>query len=270
MDPGRIVMPPPLPREHGVWAMLAIPLVLGLAAAWPPAAAAWLLVPAVVLLFLSRDAAASAAERLLDGRKTPAGYIGRRMIWGFLEACVAVLLVAASWTVAAPGARGRLLGAAAITLVLAGVHTLLVLADRDRSVPGELIGMAGLASAAPLLVAASGRPLDRRALGAGLIAWLYFATSLAYVKAVRGLWKNDRRARRRCVAAHAAVAGALASLVAGACITLPLASAFVPVYTRTAWGLRHPPANLRVLGWREAGVATGFGLIAIAALAFTA
>jgi hypothetical protein len=34
--------------------------------------------------------------------------------------------------------------------------------------------------------------------------------------------------------------------------------AFVPVLARTAWGLARPTKNLRVLGWREVGVAAAF------------
>ena len=259
-----LLAPPPLPYEHGAWAMLLIPLVLGLAAAWPPATAAWSLVPAMGLLILSRSAAVSAASRLIDGKKGPEGFIGRRVLWSLLYTGVAALLVVLAWRLAPPEARGRLLAAAACTLLLGGLHTGLTLADRDRTIPGLIIGMAGLASGAPLMVAAAGRPLDRHAIGAGMVALLYFATSLAYLKAVRRVWKGDRAPLRRCVVAHAAVATALATLVASAFITPLLAAAFVPVFARTAWGLRRPPSSLRILGWREVGVAALFTLTAIA------
>ena len=247
--------------------MLAIPLILGLAAAWPPAAPAWLVVPAMGLLFLSRYAAVSATKRLIGGKTSPAGFIGRRILWSVVGFVVAALLIVAAWSLSAPEARGGLFVAAAVALVLGAAHTLLTLLGLDRTIPGEMLGMAGLASGAPLVVAASGRAFDRQALGAGFVALLYFATSLAYVKAVRGLWKGDRVPVRRCVAAHAAVAGALGTLTAGAFITPFFAAAFVPVYARTAWGLIRPPAGLRVLGWRELVVAVLFTLIGIVALA---
>ena len=263
----RILAPPPLPREHGAWAMLAIPLVLGMAAAWPPGVTAWLIPPAMGLLFLSRYAAVSAGARLVDGKKSPAGFIGRRLLWSAIGVVAATLLIVAAWGRSMPDARGGLLAAAVLTLALGAAHTLLALLDLDRTIPGEMIGMAGLASGAPLVVAAAGRPLDRQAIGIGLVALLYFATSLAYVKAIRALWKGDRAPRRRCIAAHAAVAVALAQLASGAFIPPLLAAAFAPVYARTAWGLLRPPAGLRALGWREMGVAALFTLIAIAALA---
>jgi hypothetical protein len=246
--------------------MLALPLALGIAAAWPPGPAAWLLVPAMALLFLSRYAAVSAATRLLDGKKVPEGFLARRILWAAVYVACATLCVVAAWEMTAPSTHDALFVTAVLTLLLGATHTGLVFAERDRTVPGELVGMAALASAAPLLVAASEQPLDRRAFGAGLAAFLYFATSLAYVKAIRGLWKGDRGPLRRCVAAHATIVGAIATLVAGGFFTPLLAVAFLPVMARTVWGLVDPPIGLRRLGWREAGVAVSFAMVAVLAL----
>lgn len=221
------------------------------------------------LLFVSRYAAVAAATRLIDGKRSPQGFIRRRILGSAVGVVMAALIVAAAWSLSAPGTRRGLLAAAALALALGGAHTLLAFFDLDRSVPGELIGMAALATGAPLIVAASGRPLDRRAIAAGLVALLYFATSLAYVRAIRGLWKGNRAPSWRCVAAHAAVAGALGTLAAADFISSSLPAAFAPVYVRTAWGLLRPPANLRVLGWRELGVAALFTLIGAAALALS-
>ena len=258
--------PPPLPHEHGAWAMLAVPLALGIAAAWPPAPAAWLLVPAMALLFLSRYAAVTAASRLLDGKTVPEGFLARRILWSAVYAGVALLCLVAAWAWTAPSSHDALFVTAALALLLGATHTGLVFAHRDRTIPGELVGMAALASAAPLIVAASELPLDRRAVGAGVAAFLYFCTSLAYVKAIRGLWKGDRGPLRRCVAAHAAIVGAIATLAMGGVFTPLLAVAFLPVIVRTAWGLAAPPPGLRQLGWREVGVAVSFAVIAVIAL----
>jgi hypothetical protein len=51
------LQPPPLPREHGAWAMLAIPLLVGLSASGRPVVSAVLILPAMLLLFLARYAA---------------------------------------------------------------------------------------------------------------------------------------------------------------------------------------------------------------------
>jgi hypothetical protein len=276
--------PPPLPHEHGAWAMLVLPLVLGLAAAGDapaaaadavtgggastPAGAAWLAAalvpPAMALLFMSRYAAVAAATRIVDGKKVPEGFIARRILWAAIYIGAGALLFAAAWRLAPPGARRDVVAAGAVTLLLGALHTLLVFAGRDRTIPGEIIGMAGLASAATLVMTVAGRPLDRRSVGAGLLALLYFASSLAYVRAIRGLWKGDTTGRRRCIVAHALIAGAVAQIAAGSFIPFLAAAAFLPVYARTTWGLVAPPANLRTLGWREVGVSVAFAAIAMA------
>jgi YwiC-like protein len=260
----RLFEPPPLPHEHGAWAMLVLPLVLGLAAAGTPAAAAWLVPPAMALLFMSRYAAVAAATRIVDGRKTPQGFIARRVLWAAIYIAGAVVMFAAAWRLAPAGSRRDAAIAGGVTLALGALHTALVFAGRDRTIPGEIVGMSGLASAATLVIAMAGRPLDRRAVGAGLLAFLYFASSLAYVRAIRGLWKGDPKGRRRCIAAHVLLGSAAVQLAAGAFIPPVAAAAFVPVFARTAWGLVRPPASLRMLGWREVGVAVTFALVAIA------
>lgn len=273
--------PPPLPHEHGAWAMLIVPLVLGLAASFgiPAAAAgaapgsevggsvaraAWLVPPAMALLFLSRYAAVAAATRLIDGKRAPQGYVARRVLWAGLYIGAGAILLAAAWRMVPPGSQRAATAAGAVTLALGGLHTLLAFAGVDRTGPGEIVGMAGLASSATLVVVASGDPLDRRAVGAGILALLYFASSLAYVRAIRGLWKGERSGRRRCIAAHVLITAALTQLATGAFLPLLAAAAFLPVLARTAWGLARPPANLRLLGWREAGVSAAFTAIAAA------
>jgi YwiC-like protein len=260
------LVPPPLPHEHGAWAMLALPLALGIAAAWPPGPGAWLLVPAMALLFLSRYAAVSVATRLLDGKKAPKSFLARRILWAAVYVAGATLCIVAAWTITAPSTHDALFVTAVLTLVLGATHTGLVFADRDRTIPGELVGMAALASAAPLVLAASEQPLDRRAVGAGMAALLYFATSLAYIKAVRGLWRGDRKPLRRCLVAHAGIISAIVMLVIGGFFTPLVAVAFLPVMARTAWGVMRPPKGLRQLGWREAGVAVLFAIVAAGGL----
>jgi hypothetical protein len=218
----------------------------------------------MTLLFMSRYAAVAAATRLVDGRKTPEGFIARRALWSAIYIGAGAALFALAWRLAPQGARRGAVAAAAVTLVFGVLHTALVFAGRDRTVPGEMLGMAGLASGATLVMTMAGLPLDRRSVGAGMLALLYFASSLAYVRAIRGLWKGDPTQRRRCAIAHVVIATAAAQLAAGAFIPLLGAAAFLPVLVRTAWGLIAPPANLRALGWREVGVSVAFALVAIA------
>jgi len=68
------------------------------------------------------------------------------------------------------------------------------------------------------------------------------------------------------VAAHAGIAVGLLVLWRAGWVTGVLLLAYVPVLARTAWGLVRPAPNLRVLGWREMGVAVTFLVVAGVAL----
>ncbi len=246
--------------------MLVIPLVLGLCAAWPPGASSVLLAAAMVLLFFSRYAALPAALRLAAGRTPPEGFVRRRVLWTAIELAGSLACFAAALRLAAPAARPATIAATLATVALGGAHTVLVFAGRDRTWWGEVIGMAGLASAAPLLQAAAGRPLDGRAAGVGLLALAYFASSLAWVRAFRMISKGNGGAAAACVAAHGAIALGVVVLWRLEWIPALAAAAMLPPLARTAWGLRFPPRNLLALGWREMTVAVLFATIAGAAL----
>jgi hypothetical protein len=166
-----------------------------------------------------------------------------------------------------PPARGATLSVALATAVLGGAQALLALAGRERSTATEILGMAGLSLSAPLVAVSSGAPLDGRAAGAGFLALAYFLMSLAYVRAVRGLWRADRRAIGRCAAAHVVLLLGLAGLWRLGCLPGLALMATLPVLARAAWGLLSPPPTLRALGFREIGVAVLFAASAAAALA---
>jgi hypothetical protein len=247
--------------------MLAVPPLLGAAAARPAGAAAALLSAALLFLFLARYAAVPAVARAVQGKPAPPGALPPRLLWSglYLGTSGGFLLGALSLTPSP--SRAAALSAALVTATLGGAQTLFALAGRDRSTPAEILGMAGLASAAPLIVVSAGRPLDGRAAGVGLLALAYFLSSLAYVRAVRRLWRGDPRAGARCVAAHAAMLLGLLALWRLRWIPALSLLSFTPVLARTAWGLVSPPGTLRILGFREIGVAVLFVVVAMAALA---
>jgi hypothetical protein len=214
MPPRAFAHPIPLPNEHGAWAMLAIPLVLGLRSAGA-GAAPLLIVAAMTLLFFARYALVPLGARLIDGRSPPPGPVAARLGWGAAFLAGSLLAFAAALLLAGPDARPPALAALAATVILGLGHSALVLAGKHRTWWGEIVRMGGLASAAPLVLAVSGGPLDRRALGIGAICLIYFVSTLAYVRAVWALARDDAgrgRAVRRCVAAHALLATAVAAL----------------------------------------------------------
>jgi len=258
--------PPPLPREHGAWAMLAIPLLVGSAAAGRAGVETLLLVPSMTLLFLARHVAVPAAARIVGGKASPPGYMLRRAAWTAVYLAGAAAGFATAAAAAGPAARRGALAVGAAILILGTVHALLALAGKDRTLAGEIVGMAGLAGGAPLVLAFAGRPPDGQGAGLALLCLSYFVSAAAFVRAF-GRLKADRRAAiAACLLSHAGILAVVAALWAAGWIPAAATLAFVPVIARTAWGIASPPANVRILGLREAWVAAAFAAIAVAAL----
>jgi hypothetical protein len=240
--------------------MLAIPVLLGLAAGGLRSGAAWLIPVATLLVFLAHHAIAPWAQRTRERKPSPSGYAARRLVWGVAYLAGASLVFACALLAATSHARGSLVAIAGVAALLAALYALAAAFGHARSIAAEVLGLAGIALTGPMMVAASGRPLERSLFGAAALALGFFLSSVAFVRAYEGLSKEPGAAIRGCVIAHLAIA---AGLVAAAAL-LPewWWIAFAPVIARTAWGLARPPGNLRQVGLREAWVALAFTLIA--------
>jgi hypothetical protein len=247
--------------------MLAIPLLLGIVAAGRPGAASLLSVPVMLFLFLARYAAMPAVVRIAGGKASPRGFLARRAVWSGAYGACAVAGFAAALAAASAPARLAALAAGAVTLVLGTVHAALALARWDRTLPGEIVGMAGLASGAPLALALSGGGAHGAAVGVGALCLAYFVSTAAFVRAYARLGTRRATAIAACLAAHAGLVAILVAMAGAGWIPSAALLAFAPVVARAAWGLARPPPNVRVLGWREAGVAAAFTAIAAASLA---
>ena len=261
-----VVPPPPLPREHGAWTMLIIPMLLGLAAGGARVGCAWLVPPATVFVFLAHHAIVPWAQRARERKTSPPGYAVRRLGWGAAYLGLALFVFAGAVHAAPPAARGPFLTIAGIAAVLAAVYAVACVLGRGRSIGPETLGLAGVSLSAPMMVAVAGRPLDRTLLGAAALALGYFLSSVAYLRAYETLRVNRQSAIRSCVAAHIALTAALVALDFYGALPRLWWIAFVPVIARTVWGLARPPANVRQVGLREAWVAASFTLLAYAAL----
>jgi hypothetical protein len=240
--------------------MLVIPLALGLAAAGGrPAASLWV-IAGMVCVFLARAASIPAAARYLGGRSPGPTQLGSRLAWTFIYLGTA----AACFLASGAARRTEFLTIAALPAGLGLVHAGFGLAGHDRRLGAEIVGMAALACAAPLIAAAAG-PVGAPAWGAAVLSFLYFLSSLAWVRAFRGIKTTGRLAVAPCLASHAAIGAAAAAVWAVGLIPGPALLALVPVAVRTAWGLRWPPVHLKALGLRELAVAGLFLAIGVAA-----
>ncbi|MGC8634081.1 MAG: YwiC-like family protein [Candidatus Limnocylindrales bacterium] len=157
-----------LPRQHGAWAMLAVPFLLGIAASRP---SAWQL-----LLALTAVSGYLASGAVLDWtRARRAAYGPPALVFGTLFALSGVLLL-----VAFPA----LLPVAAVV----GAAAALVLGVTVAGHPRSLLASLGQASEAVVLVPAaalvSGAPVWLPVARATLVAGLYLVSSILVVRSM--------------------------------------------------------------------------------------
>jgi hypothetical protein len=232
-----------LPKEHGAWAMLYVPFVLGVAVAgrfnWP-----------VLLLLLSTTALFISRESLLVWRRARAR--GREangagkplLIYLALAAGFGLPLIFAFklfWLVPM-GVIG-----AALLIVNSEQATRL----EERAIAGESLAICGLTLTAPAAYyVASGR-WEGTALWLWLLSAFYFASSVFYIK-LRIYRLNprkqieQRRAWQSCAFYHSFLIVALAVLIFAGNLSLFALIAFAPALIRTFWSLFKPKTQVNL------------------------
>lgn len=166
---------PLLPKEHGSWAMLIVPLLLGAIIApgwdWPVlilmvAAFGFFLVrfPLALLIKTRRRANANRAET-----------------WRWVYIYGGITALSGGWLVLAERLWFlALIGIFGIGLLL--FHLWLVYRRQEMSVIGELSGIVGLALGAPMAYYTTSGQLDNTAILLWLISVLYFGGTVFYIK----------------------------------------------------------------------------------------
>jgi hypothetical protein len=257
----RSLAAPPLPREHGVWAWLLLPLVAGGAASGSASAPLLLLGVAAVAGFVVRAPLELALRRPAQRRSY--------LTWSGLYAMVVLLTLAPllfqyhRWGLLPLGTMG----------VAIALPVLMSRRLRYRwRAQGELLAVAGLSLLAPAAYYAATGDFDRQAAALWLPPALYGAGSILYV---RMLFDRRRRAGPRGLSgARGAVALYLAALwvtvaagvVAGLLPPL-MPVAFLPATLKISLALarRTPVDNVRRTGVVEVLHAALFaGLLVVA------
>ncbi|MBI4346716.1 MAG: YwiC-like family protein [Elusimicrobia bacterium] len=246
-----------LPREHGSWALLLVPIALGAGAAGVRDGGAVALFTALALFgFLARVPLLA----LVDGTAPRAGR-WLALYGGLAGAALALLLgLYGRWLILAFGVLA--LGAMAWTVRL-------TLARRQMSLANELVGVFGLSLGAPAAHYAATGSLGVEAWTLWALSALYLVGPVFHVKAAVAGHRAALNpamapalpaALRRAVAYHAA---AIALVVAGAAaVAWPWAAAapFCLAYAKTVRLAARSPAkaDFRRLGWSEMSQAAFF------------
>ena len=165
----------PLPKEHGSWAMFAVPLIIGfvVAAQWQ-----WrsiLLIAAALGLFLVRFP----IDTVIKTRKRPAADRAWLIRWAMVYGSIAA--VCGGWLIVIDQLYWLMpLGLFGAALLI--YHWWLVERRQEMSARGELAGIFGLALGAPLAYYTSRGVLDGTALALWIVNALYFGGTVFYIK----------------------------------------------------------------------------------------
>ncbi len=266
---GEAIGRPPLPREHGAWAMLLIPLVVGLAVAGRWGLEGPLFLGTCLALYVARQP----ITMLVKGLKEPDSNPGKRpAVW---LTVYLILALAFGVPLLYPYGRWLLLPWAAVFAAFTASHFYLRRQHLDRTPAGELITIAGLALTAPgaYYVAAG---LDAAAIYLWVLSTLYSGASVFFVR-----MKMKHRALRRPAAsigerlslgrANIIYLSFLVLVVVLLTVTrqvpalVPLA--FTPLVVKAALGVARggPQVNIKRVGWTEVVHSISFTILLIAA-----
>lgn len=242
-----------LPKEHGAWAMLYVPFVLGVAVAGRINLAVLLLLLATSALFISRESLLVWWRARKRGRQSQSAMDSRRLLLIYFAIAaltgLPLVLVYKFYWLLLFGFLG------AVLLVINGWKA----TDfEDRTVESEVLAIAGMTMTAPAAYYVASGQWGTKAFWLWALSAAYFASSVFYIKLrVTGLHAkkpdDKRRARWQCVGYHGFLLVSLLALAITRSLPLFLLIAFFPVLARTAWSLIKPSnqLNLKRIGIAE-------------------
>jgi hypothetical protein len=267
----RAIARPIVPKEHGAWAVLYGAFLAGVGVAGRLTVPVILLLGAATCLAfangpLSLFLRSMGSRASLQERRRAFGWLLVYASGAFL--CLAPLLVLYRMTFLIP------FGMVAACFAL--LRAFLVREGDDRSLPGELVGTAGLTLIGPVAHAVAVTQVQPIGVVLWLLLALFFASGVFYVRMRIRLMIGHRKgttttsspARWWCILYHLFLLLLVPALAAGNLIPWAILLAFAPAIWRAGVGLRSRDAtlNLRRLGWSEVGLTAAFVLILIISL----
>jgi len=264
-----------VPREHGAWGMLLVPLVTGAAAgllAGGRVTPVLLLTTAVLALFWLRTPVESwlgtSAVRVQTRQE-------RQLVQGVilpLATIAAVTLSALFWR----GKNRELIWVGMIAGVAFAAQILLKRMGRTTRVAAEVVGALALTSTAPAAYCVATGRLDARAWALWLVNWLFAADQIHFV------WLRIRGARAAGLSEKFTVGWSflVGQMLLGGMLALAYHLTWLPELTLIAfapvlfrgfvWFAKRPqPLVVRRLGWTELAHAVVFGVLLTASFCLT-
>jgi hypothetical protein len=256
-----------VPREHGAWGMLLVPLVTGAAVgvlAGGRVAPVLLLTTAVLTLFWLRTPVESwlgtSAVRVQTRQE-------RQLVRGVilpLATIATVSLIALFWQ----GKNRELIWLGMIAGAGFAAQVLLKKMGRTTRMAAEVVGALALTSTAPAAYCVATGRLDAKAWALWLVNWLFAANQIHFV------WLRIRGARAAGLSEKLTVGWSFLAgkMLLGGTLALAYYCSWLPEFTIIAfapvlfrgfvWFAKRPqPLVVRRLGWIELAHAVVFGVL---------
>lgn len=254
-----------VPREHGAWGMLLVPLATGAVVALRlggnGVALALFLCAAMSLFWLRTPVESWLCTSAIKAQTAEERAVVLRVILGvglLATICVSLLL----WD----GHNRGLLVLGAIAAVAFVIQAAVKKLGRKGRMPAQIIGAIGLTSTAAGAYYVSAGQLDRTALALWLANWLFAADQIHFVqlRIHSGRTRSFDEKLRPGLPFLLAQIGLIGAILAACRLHLfpgAIALAFLPVLLRgTLWFVRgHQPLNVHHLGFSELAQAVVFG-----------
>jgi hypothetical protein len=256
-----------VPREHGAWGLLLVPLFTGLVAGFASSYRVWPLLvftTAALSLFWLRTPLESLTGTGSLTARTPAERWTALIASVCLGAISATCLIGLMW-------KGRnsgllLLGAAAACAFVA--QAVLRRLGRGARMAAQMMGAISLTCTAPAAYYIGTGLLDRRAFILWAANWIFAGNQIHFVQlrihAARAITFSEKFERGRFFFLAQPVLLVVLVLVSLWRILPPLVIvAFVPALVRgTLWFFRKPESlDVRTLGWSEMKHGVAFGVL---------
>lgn len=251
-----------LPREHGAWGQLALPVATGLALG-RPGAAALLLATAVVLAFLAHEPLVVVLGQRGGRLASELGPRARRLL--VLLAAGALAAGIAGTALAPPATLIPALAAAGLFAASAQLAFLRL----EKTTAGEIVVACALAACAAPIALAGGAPPVWAATA--VVTWATaFVSATLPVRAIllRARTRGESDPRPVAAAAVAVLAGAALYAASHAWLPWTAAAAPLPVVA-VALGLTAVPVRpqrLTTVGWTLAAASVASGLVLVIGL----
>lgn len=246
-----------LPKEHGAWAMLYVPFVIGILVAGRVSLAVLLLLLAVSCLFIARESLLPWWRARRRGQQADAA---RRMMLIYLTLAVLfgapLLFYFRLW---------KLVWLGVPVLILLAVNAEQATRREDRTILGEVLAIIGLTMTAPAAHYTASGVWEPTALWLWALNVFYFTSSVFYVRwrvlsaHARHLEEREQ-IKRHCALYHSFLVLALGVLALTGNVSLFVVLAFAPAVGRAFWYLFKPTTalSLRRIGILEIVYSTVF------------